>query len=282
MDVLGKPGSEPVRRLIDLRAEDELAGAGQQTDRAQGVGHVVGVQNRRAADDLGRDLRHAVAEVVERQQLEDEVAGAAIGRDVAGPLDALDPPVGRLALGSVVEASGILAEVELVAVGPDAAEGDIVAAFAKCHREGQFEGRHLGRRAEPLAGTALSLLARLDRLELRAPDDVAAEPHPPPELADGRALFGVGDRHLVTLRRPIAARGEGVRQDPVDDPAADRAERPADEASDGSAERRADGRAGGTEDERGHGGIRGGEEEAGRAKTGRRRIASVQPRERVP
>lgn len=122
------------------------------------MGDVVGVGDRRPPDDLGRDLRHAVAEGVERHQVEHDVADAAIGRHGAGALDALDPAVGRLALGAVVEVVAVLAEVELVAVGPDAAERDVVAALAERHREGELEARHLGGSPETLAGGAGALL----------------------------------------------------------------------------------------------------------------------------
>ena len=76
-----------------------------------------------------------------------------------------------------------------------------------------------------------------------APDDVAADPHPPPQLADRRALLGVGDGDRVELGRAVAPRGERIGEEVVDHSATDRAQRPADEATHGPAERRAQRRA---------------------------------------
>jgi len=185
--------------------------------------------------------------------VEHDIAEAAIGRHGTGALDALDPAVRRLALGAVVEVVAVLAEVELVAVGPDAAERDVVAALAERHREGELEARHLGGGPEALAGGAGALLVRGDGLELRAPDDVAADPHAPPQLPDRRALAGVGDRHLVELGRLVAARRQRVGQQAVDDTAPDGAQQSAHDAAERTAEGGAQRRAGRTKDERGHG-----------------------------
>ncbi len=159
--VLGVPVSEPVGRLVLGRPQHELARARQQAHGFQTGRDVVGIGQRRAADDLRRDLRHAVAEVVERHGLEHEVADAPVGRHVADALDALDEAVGLLALAAVVEGRGVLAEVEQVAIAPHPAEADRVATLAERHREAQRVMRHLGFGAlssEPLPDPVASLV----------------------------------------------------------------------------------------------------------------------------
>ncbi len=134
--VLGKPVPEPVGGLVFQRAQHELARARQQADGLELVGQVVGVGVGRPADDLGRDLRHAVAEGVQRHAHEQQVAGAAVGRDTAHAFNPFDEAVGLLVLGPVIERVRVLAEIEQVAVGPDAAERHQSVALAERHREG--------------------------------------------------------------------------------------------------------------------------------------------------
>ena len=135
MDVLRVPGSEAVRGLVHLGSEHELAGTGQERDGAQRVDDVVGVRNGRRAHEFRRDLRHPIAEVVEGHLLEHDVAEAPVGRHRAGTFHRLDEAVRQLSFGAVVERVGESAEVEFVAVGPNAAQRDVVAAFAERDRE---------------------------------------------------------------------------------------------------------------------------------------------------
>ena len=58
----------------------------------------------------------------QRHALEDDVGDAAVGRRVAGAFLGLDQAVGELVVAAGVEAIGDGGEVELLAVGPDAAE----------------------------------------------------------------------------------------------------------------------------------------------------------------
>jgi hypothetical protein len=102
-------------RIDELaRARDERHGADARCERIDGAG------------DLEGELRNAVAEGGEREALEHDVGCAAVGGRVAGALAGLDQAVGGLRLAAGVEAVGEGGEVELDAVGPDAADaGDL-------------------------------------------------------------------------------------------------------------------------------------------------------------
>ena len=107
----------PTLRETDSARVDELAGAGDQADGAHLLVEVVD-----GARDLEGELRDAVAEGGERHALEHDVGEAAIGGRVARAFLGLDQRVGELVLAADVEAPGEVREVELGAVGPDAAD----------------------------------------------------------------------------------------------------------------------------------------------------------------
>ena len=57
----------------------------------------------RGRDDLGGDVRDAVAEVLERQLVEGDVGEATVGRHITGALMHLDHGIGRLVLGAEMQ-----------------------------------------------------------------------------------------------------------------------------------------------------------------------------------
>ena len=195
-----------------LRGVDELAGAGNETHGAHQA-----VEGIDGAVHLEGELGDAVAEGGERHPLEDDVGKAAIGRRVARALLGLDQAVGQLVLGAGVEAIGDGGEVELLAVGPHAAEaGD--GTLCEGHGEvGEIAvldaGRGLGLRAAALAAAAAALLDRL-LLQIGGPDDLAAEARAAVETRNGRAFGGgchtqVGEARAV--RQGRAPRGPEQR-----------------------------------------------------------------------
>ena len=240
---------------------DELAGAGDHRYGADARGERID-----GARDLEGELRDAVAEGGERQALEDDVGGAAVGRCVAGAFARLDQAVGGLRLAAGVEAAGEGGEVELGAVGPDAADaGDL--AFA----EGDGEAGEVvvldgfGLRAERAALAAAALLGGDDLLlEVGGPDQLSAEAGAAVEARDWRAFGRAGDAQLGEARafeRPRPA--GGTEQRIVDEGAAKGAdlradgragERGAEDGDAGREQRVADGGAGNGEGEGGHGG----------------------------
>ena len=166
---------------------DELAGAGDQGDGAH-----AGLERIDGAVHLEGELRDAVAEVGERQALEHDVGDAAVGRRVAGTFARLDQAVGGLRLAAGVEAVGDGGEVELRAVGPDAADaGDL--ALGQRDGEAGVVAVLGGAWSWAPADAALAAAAALRGgdhllLEVGGPDDLAAEARAAVEARDGRAL----------------------------------------------------------------------------------------------
>ena len=220
-----------------LRRVDELAGAGDQAHGAQQA--VEGVDR---AMDLEGELGDAVAERGQRHALEDDVGDAAVGRRVAGAFLGFDEAVGELVLAAGVEAIGDGGKIELLAVGPHAAEaGD--RAFGEGDGEvGEIAvldaGRGLRLRAAALAAAAAA--AGLDDLllEVGGPDDLAAEARVAVEARDGRAFGGGGDAQVGEAGPVRQGRvAGGAEQGLVDEGAGKRAELGAQRgAGDGGAE----------------------------------------------
>ena len=242
---------------------DELAGAGDQADRAHLLIEVVD-----GARDLEGELRDAVAEGGERHAFEHDAGEAAIGGRVARAFLGLDQRVGELVLAADVETPGELREVELGAVGPDAADagnwtlgegdgevGEVAVLDAGCGGGGRLAGA-------ALAAAAGSALLHHLLLDCRGPDDLAAEARAAVETGDGRAFRGGGDAQVgeagAVRDGRLAGRGE---QRLVDEGAGERADLGAERgAADGGAEQGDAGRqqcaadrgAGGCECESGH------------------------------
>ena len=185
-------GVWPRVQVLGLRrAADRLA------DRLRGIGELAGgrdhgdgaVSPRRfgigeRAEHLEGELRHAVAEGRERQLLEDDIGGAAIGGRVGRAHLRGDERIGCLGLVARIPAPGDAGEVHRLAVGPDAADAGDRALAERDGEAGVVEV--LGRLdlAAPAALAAalrggLRLLAEIGR-----PDDVAADAHAAVEPRD--------------------------------------------------------------------------------------------------
>ena len=98
VDVLGDALAFAQLPADRLGRVDELAGRGDDVDRAQQL--LGGLRIGARPDHLEGELRQAVAEALQRQLLEDDVGGAAIGRRVARAFQRLDVRVGQLILGA--------------------------------------------------------------------------------------------------------------------------------------------------------------------------------------
>src|SRR5262249_31762539 len=144
----------------------------------------------------------------------------------------------RLAAG--VEAEGDGGEVELRTVCPDAADAGDLALGESDGEAGEvaiFGG--LGLRAQHAALAAAALGGGDDLLlEVRGPDDLAADARAAVEARDGRALGGAGDAQLGEAGAVERARlAGGAEQGLVDEGAGDGADLGADGgAGEGGAE----------------------------------------------
>src|SRR5215203_5613621 len=118
------------RRPAKLGLVAELARA---RDQAHGADHRGEAVDR--ASDLEGELRHAVAEALQRQALEEYVGEAAIGGRVVGALLRDDERVRRLRLVAAMDAHHQRGQVELAAIRPHPPhEAD--RALAQADREG--------------------------------------------------------------------------------------------------------------------------------------------------
>ena len=113
------------RGLADLAAHHlgrvgELTRGRDQGDRAHQALGGRAVEDR--PEDLEGELRHPVAEALERQLFEDDIGGAAVGRCVRHAHLRCDEGVGLLILVAEVHAHGDAVEAHRLAVGPDAAD----------------------------------------------------------------------------------------------------------------------------------------------------------------
>src|SRR5262245_28962896 len=98
----------------DARVIAELGRAGDQ-----GHGVYLALKLTHRTHDFEGKLRNAIAEFGERQTLEDDIGEAAIGGCVLS-LMSEDETVGELIFAAAVEPPGHGAQVELLAIGPDA------------------------------------------------------------------------------------------------------------------------------------------------------------------
>ena len=242
---------------------DEFAGARDQDDAAH-----LRLERIDGAVDLEGELRQAVAEILQRHALEDDVGDAAIGRRVVGAFAGDDEAVGRLVLAAGVEAPVVVGEVELLAVGPDAAEAGDLALAQRDGEVGVVE-KLLGGRLRRSALAAARRDALL--LDVGRPDHLAAEPRAAVEARDRCAFGGGGDLEIGEARARARATAGCAEQRLVDEGAGERADLRADGgAGDGGAEQRdagrqertADGGAGCRESERRHQPVTPGKENA--------------------
>ena len=253
-------GGADFARDGDLRV-DELAGAGNEGDGADAR-----LERVDGAVHLEGELRDAVAEVGERQALEHDVGDAAVGRRVAGTFLGFDEAVGGLRLAPRIEAVGEGCEVELLAVGPDAAHaGDLALG----HGDGEAGVVAVlgGSGARALADGALAAAAALGGgdhllLEVGGPDDLSADACAAVKARDGRTLRGACDAQFGEAGAIERARlARGAEQRAVDERAGEGAdlradgragERGAEDGDAGGQQGAADGGAGNGEGEGGH------------------------------
>jgi hypothetical protein len=203
------------------------------------------------ADHLEGEVRHPVAELRQRQPLEDDVCRVPIGRGLAIALLGLDQAVGLLPRRAAVEAVTGVTEVERLAIGPDPVDaGD--RPLAQPDREiGEVAVLLERRLARPaLAAASLRLFLAHLLLEACRPDHLASDPHPPIDPRDRRSLARGLD--VEVGEAPALDRPFGREQRLVERIAGNRADSPADHHPD-RAKDRADRGAGGGEKKRGHG-----------------------------
>ena len=224
------------------RRERVFPRAGDQRHPRDGmaqVRHIADPRPLRRAEHLEAELRHPVAIGAKRQVLENHIGKAPIGGRHPRPLDCLDLRIGKLIRGARIDAHRHSAQRDLGPVGPDPPDPRDLA-FAK--RDGKADRiavfRDLGLFRRTLATAAAD---RGAVQKARRPDDLARDPHPAPDLPDGRTLAGAGQAKAVDLARLYRAR-TAAHQALVDDPANGRAHGTADhragEAKDRAAEPR--------------------------------------------
>src|SRR5690606_475766 len=126
----------------------------------------------------------AVAELRQRQPLEDEVAEPAIGRRGARPLHRLNEAVGGLRLAAAVEPDRQPGRIEDLPVCPEATEVRDLA-LAESNGEARRDGALVVVRSAE-AFRSSRFVGQF--LEFGRPDDVPAEPRPAIEPGNGDAL----------------------------------------------------------------------------------------------
>ncbi len=208
---------------------------------------------------LEGELRHSVAEAIERQLLEDDIGGAAVGRRVRRPHLRSDERIGVLVLAAEVHAHRHAVEAHRLAVGPDAPDAGDRAFAERDGERGEVEVLgDLGAAASAAALAAAAMAGGLGLLaEVGRPEDVAAHAHAAVDARDHRALARGGDLQGVEplagdlLRRRHRGDEPGVDRRPGEraDRAGDRGRADAEHAT---ADRAADRGAGGGEDDGGH------------------------------
>ena len=120
VDVLGRGLAVAALAPDDVGRIGELArGRDQRHGADQALGRLA-VEDR--AEHLEGELRQPVAEALERQLLEDDIGGAAIGRGVRRAHLRRDERVGLLVLAALVQPQGDAVAGHELAVGPDAAD----------------------------------------------------------------------------------------------------------------------------------------------------------------
>ncbi len=166
--------------------------------------------------DFEGELRHAVAELLQRQVFQNDIGRAPIGGDRARAFDRLDRRVGKLIPGAVVDPHVQIPRRDLFPIGPDATHP---RDFALAERERQADGIAELRRARlGRAWRALAAAAR-DRgrlAEVGRPDDLPAHAHPAVDLRDRLTLAGIGQPETVdtaSLHRARTLPHEALIQD---------------------------------------------------------------------
>ena len=167
------------------------------------------------AQHLERELRHPVAKLRKREVFHHHIGRAAIGGHPVRALDRGDGRVGLLVRRAPVNAHVQIVRGNLLPIRPDTPDaGDL--PFAE--RDGKADGiAVLGvlwrRRAALAAAADLG-----DFLELRGPDDMPRQSHPPVKLRDRRPLARACQAkaiHLTGLDRlPALAQQALIHQSP--------------------------------------------------------------------
>ncbi len=213
------------RRIAELR----------RTGNHRHGAHLV-LQPADGADHLEGEERNAVAEFFQRQPLEDDVGGAPIGGRLAAALLRLDQAVAVLPLRAVIDAVVGRHHVERPAVGPYPTDPVDLAFTEADGKIGEVAVAFDGRAARPALAAAFRLPRHL-LLEVRRPDHLAGDPHPPVDARDRRAFARGLDLEVgkpAGLRRPLLAEQRlvdgvaGDRAGRAPERYADRAEQPAD------------------------------------------------------
>ena len=161
----------------------------------------------RGAHHLERELRHAVAELLQRQILEHHIGRAAIGRHIARPLDGFHFRIGQLVLGASVDAHIEAVARDLAAVGPDAANaGDLALA------DGNREADRIAIVAHGGTRRALAAARNRNRFgKIGGPDHMPAHAHAPVDLGNRVALSRTGQAEAFDL--PLLDRLGAVTHD---------------------------------------------------------------------
>lgn len=158
---------------------------------------------RRGTHDLERELRHGIAEALQRHVLEHDIGKPAIGRRVLCAFDGFDQRVGRLIFRACVQPPGEFGQVQRLAVGPDAPDARDLA-FAQADREGERVAKVGDGRARPALAADIACFGAL--LEARGPDHLPGDAHAAEHRRD-RGAFGrtlqmqVGQPRAFVVRR---------------------------------------------------------------------------------
>src|SRR5690606_4447484 len=183
---------------------DPLAGARNERDRLNDVLKPRAVGPRHAPEHLERQLRQPIAKLGDLKVVEDHVSRATISWRVGASLDAFNERVRRLIGGAPMQAHGVAAHIERLAVRPDAADA-IDHTFAKPHRKIRIIGvsGRLDRSsaaAETLSTATAARFGLGHLLELGRPDDLSGDTHAAGDLRNRRAFGRSLDLQIVEAR----------------------------------------------------------------------------------
>ena len=147
------------------------------------------LQRPDGAHHLKLEDRNAIAEIVERQALEDGIGRVAIGRHIASALLCLDQGIGQLIRCTAIKPHLDAGEVERLAVRPDTADGSDLALAEPAREIGEIS---VARRGDPAPAEGLPTrpLARHLLLEARGPEERAPDARRAIEPRDRRAFVG--------------------------------------------------------------------------------------------
>ena len=120
--VLGRGGTAAEIALLDLGVIGALARAGDHGHGAHDGLKAIARRGGDAPEHFEGQLRQAIAELFQREIVEDHIGRAAIGGRVARSFDAFDQRIGRLARGAAIYPHGDAGEREWLAIGPDASD----------------------------------------------------------------------------------------------------------------------------------------------------------------